>query len=60
MNTNASPKVDRTVAFTTSAFIPSGTPAADAMFDAVASVIRDARVAGRQPVMIEVTVRVAP
>jgi hypothetical protein len=52
-------KVDPKVAFTKTVFLPS-TGTLDAALDLTAAVIEAARDANRRPLMVEVTVRVAP
>lgn len=52
-------KVDPKVAFTKTIFLPS-TNTLDTALDLTAAVIEAARHANRRPLMVEVTVRVAP
>jgi hypothetical protein len=59
-NNTTAPKVDPTVAYTRTVFVPSnGVSAEDAAMDAACDALYAARQYHRQPVMIEVTVRVA-
>ncbi|PPE71463.1 hypothetical protein IS481_12000 [Caldimonas thermodepolymerans] len=59
-NTRYELKVDPTVAYTRTIFVPNTENILDAADFAVTDVVQRARAAGRKPVMVEVTVRVAP